>query len=929
VRFHARGGLGEVHVGLDQELRRVVALKRIRKPLADHPECRRRFLREAEITGRLEHPGIVPVYGLVTDEDGQSSYAMRFIQGESLKEAIQRFHEADQRPRDPGERSLALRELLNRFVSVCKTLAYAHSRGIIHRDLKPANIMLGPYGETLVVDWGLARPVGQAEAAPAQADEMLAPTAEAGTQIGDLLGSPPYMSPEQAAGRWDVVGPASDLYALGATLYTLLTGRVPVSGNDIEEISRKVRQGDFPPPRQLKPETPAALEAVCLRAMALRPEDRYATALGLAADLENWLADEPPAAYREPLSARVSRWGRRHKPLVVGLAAALLVGLAALGVGLFVVAGKNGALAQANADLVAANESEKQAREREKKAKQDARQAFEDMMSEESLKFLETAKELRPEQRAFLQRAVAYYQRFADEDAEDEGERARQAKDYYHVGLIQRRLGLLPEAAAAYRQAIAAFARLTEGHPDVTAYRKDLGRSHNNLANVLRDQGKREDAAVALRAALKEQQRLIDDHPDVPNYRNELARSHINLGNLLRDLGESAKAEAEYNTALQELQRLAEGHPTVPDYRRLLALSHTYLGDLLRARGERAKAEAEFRASLAGQQRLTEEHPAAPNYRWDLASSHINLGRLLAADPRKFPEAESEYRAALKTLQRLTEEHPTVTAYRKELALNHLNLGVLLKNRGEPQKAEAEYAAALREYQRLAEDETSVPGYQQGIARCHGNLGILLAGQGKPAEAEAEFRTALKDFERLVEQHPAVPEYRNDLAGICVNLALFLRGKDSAEMRRLLEQALPHHQAALRANPNDLGYRRPYYANLATLAPLLLDQGDHAAAADTAGRLSEAALNPVNDVYNAACYLARCGPLAEKDDKLPEAKRKELAQSYGDRALALLRQAVQNGYKDITHLKEDKDLDSLRRREDFQRLLGELEAKHP
>jgi tRNA A-37 threonylcarbamoyl transferase component Bud32 len=231
LRFHARGGLGEVWVAHDQEFQREVALKRIREDYDDDAESRRRFLREAEITGRLEHPGIVPAYGLTHDADGRPCYAMRLIRGGTLKDAIQRFHQADQPGRDPGERRLALRQLLGRFIAVCQAVAYAHSRGIVHRDLKPSNVMLGEkYGETLLVDWGLAKVVGRREADRASTEEgTLRPRSSGGedTRTGQAVGTLAYMSPEQAAGRWDVVGSASDIYSLGATLYHLLTGRAP------------------------------------------------------------------------------------------------------------------------------------------------------------------------------------------------------------------------------------------------------------------------------------------------------------------------------------------------------------------------------------------------------------------------------------------------------------------------------------------------------------------------------------------------------------------------------------------------------------------------------------------------------------------------------------------------------------------------------
>ncbi len=237
--FYAAGGLGEVYKAQDAELGRQVALKRMKAHVGRSSESRRRFLREAEITGRLEHPGIVPVYGLVQDENGQPCYAMRFIEGESLKYAIQKFHDADKSRRDPGERSLAFRQLLNQFIGVCKTIAYAHSRGIIHRDIKPGNIMLGKYGETLVVDWGLARPFGRTETERSSGEETLMPPTEPGegqTGMGRAVGTPTYMSPEQAAGRLDAMGPPSDIYSLGATLYTLLTSEPSVSGGNAYEI---------------------------------------------------------------------------------------------------------------------------------------------------------------------------------------------------------------------------------------------------------------------------------------------------------------------------------------------------------------------------------------------------------------------------------------------------------------------------------------------------------------------------------------------------------------------------------------------------------------------------------------------------------------------------------------------------------------------
>ena len=219
LRPHARGGLGLLSVARDCELGREVALKEMHADSADDAASRDRFVREAEVTGGLEHPGIVPVYGLGSYADGRPYYAMRFVRGETLQHAIKKLH--------AGEPGYTLRGLLTRFVAVCNAVAYAHSRGVIHRDLKPANVMLGPYGETLVVDWGLAKVIGRSP----ESKELLEGTLQISggdgsqTRAGSLLGTPHYMSPAQARGEVDRLGPATDVYSLGVTLYVVLTGR--------------------------------------------------------------------------------------------------------------------------------------------------------------------------------------------------------------------------------------------------------------------------------------------------------------------------------------------------------------------------------------------------------------------------------------------------------------------------------------------------------------------------------------------------------------------------------------------------------------------------------------------------------------------------------------------------------------------------------
>jgi len=324
LRPHAQGGLGKVSVARDLELNREVAFKEIRVQYADDESARARFLLEAEVTGGLEHPSIVPVYGMGCFSDGRPYYAMRFIKGQSLQEVVDHYHHAStQGAETANERSVELRGLLQRFIAVCHAIEYAHSRGIVHRDIKPANIMLGSYGETLVVDWGLAKPLGREEVLP-QKDrsaesttvDWLLPASGSSvepTRMGATIGTLQFMGPEQAAGRIDLMGPPADIYSLGATLYYILTGRASVIGKTVGEVLRAIESGNIAPPSAVLPGIPKSLDAVCLKAMALQPDDRYESARAMAKDLERWLADEPVSVHTESTSDRVARWLRRNR----------------------------------------------------------------------------------------------------------------------------------------------------------------------------------------------------------------------------------------------------------------------------------------------------------------------------------------------------------------------------------------------------------------------------------------------------------------------------------------------------------------------------------------------------------------------------------------------------------------------------------------
>ena len=300
VKPAGQGGLGEVFEALDESLGRMVALKRIRHDIIPTPTTLQRFITESRVTAQLEHPGIVPVHS--AGDDQGLFYTMKLIKGKTLRAAVKEHHQAG------GGVS---RELLRNFIGACQAVEFAHSRGVIHRDLKPDNIMLGDYGETMVLDWGLAKSQGTPVESPAGDSPARESDADI-TRVGERLGTPNYMPPEQLRGAVTEHGTASDVYALGAVLFFVLHNSAPA--------------GTKPP--DCAP-APVALSAIACKAMAHERADRYPSVAALARDVQHWLDDEPVGVFRDPLSVQALRWMRRHRTLVTATAAIVVLGVAA------------------------------------------------------------------------------------------------------------------------------------------------------------------------------------------------------------------------------------------------------------------------------------------------------------------------------------------------------------------------------------------------------------------------------------------------------------------------------------------------------------------------------------------------------------------------------------------------------------------------
>jgi len=793
--FKDEGGLGKVFTAHDDELNRIVAVKTIRDDCAGDPQSQARFVREAEITGRLEHPGIVAVYSLNRSDDGRPFYAMRLIRGETLKEAVARFHAADSRAGDPGEHSLALRGLLRRLIDVCNAVAYAHSRGVIHRDLKPENIMLGPFGETLVLDWGLAKPVGSS-AEPGSAEPPIAPAASSGssdTQPGSHVGTPRYMSPEQAAGQPEGIGPATDVYSLGATLYHVLTGRPPFCDDrDMAVILEKVQASAFAPPRSLRPDIPRPLDAICLKAMARRPEDRYASARAVAGDLEHWLADEPVAAWREPLQARARRWMRRHRTLVTSTAAVLIFSVIGLAGFAAVLAGKNREL----------DRQRQRAEEREGLAI-DAVQNFRDAVTANPE--LKNRHELDALRKALLKEPLEFFRKLRDQLQSDRDTRpdalAKLASANFDLARTTAEIGSIPDATRSYAESIAIQERLVREHPAVARYRHTLGSSHHNLANLLSATRQRTGAQESYRRAVATFERLARDYPSAPQYQSGLATCHDDLAILLQVTGQTTQALELHQRALEIRERLARENPSVTEYQSDLARSHNNIGFLLSETGRQAEAIESHRRAVEMRERLVRENPLVVEFQNDLAKSCENVG-ILQNEAGRAAEALESYRQALAIREQLVRDRPSVVEFQRNLARTHNNIGAPLSTTGQSARALESYRRALEIQERLARENPAAREFPNDLARMATNIGNVFRTPSHPAEALESFRRALQILEGLASDDPTVTEHQHELATSHNNIGTLLSDTgQAAEALKSHRRALEIQERLVRDNP--------------------------------------------------------------------------------------------------------------------------------
>jgi tetratricopeptide (TPR) repeat protein len=649
LRVLGRGGMGVVYEARQVALKRTVALKMILAGGHAGPAELARFRTEGEAVARLQHPNVVQIYE-VGEADGLPFFALEFCPGGALDKHLKGT------PQPPAEAARLLR-------SLAAGVQAAHEKNIVHRDLKPANVLFAADRTPKVTDFGLAKRLDAA----------------GDTASGALLGTPSYMAPEQAQGKGNSVGPAADVYALGAILYECLTGRPPFKADTLMDTVNQVVTAEPVPPRQLNLKVPRDLETVCLKCLHKDPARRYAAAADLAEELDRFLAGKPVRARPVGPFERAGRWCRRN-PLAAGLAL----------LGVFLLVGGT-SLSTYYAVL---------AKSRAEGAERGAQIAISTLETviytvHDKLADIPAARGVR---RELLQSAVADLKRISSEYQTQRRIDRGTGTALYRLAIVYRDLGSETggdagdSAVRCFEQAAAIFEPLLAKDPDNDDLRRELAYTYDKLGQLFLDAKLLPRARDPLRKAIELRTLNVQRQPDNSLYRYHLAISLACWGDLERESGQPEAARRYYREARELGERLVAAEPQVGRYQEHLAVSFSKEGDICLDLNETAAARERFEACSKILTELYKKEPKNPHYRMGLSDARERMGDwyFKTGDTR---HALTEYEEMLRLTVETMAEDPNNLRLISDLAIAYDNVAKARRAVGDAKGA----ADAVRE----------------------------------------------------------------------------------------------------------------------------------------------------------------------------------------------------------------------------------------